>query len=352
MTSFERVMITIGHGIPDRVPVDLHNFLTAIRAAGMPFGAALQSGELLAESQILAWREFGHDMLLVENGTVAEAQACGCEVLYPDEQPADVVSHPLADDLGRIDELNVPDPFTTPPMSEVIKAVRILVRELGDRVYVMGRGDQGPVALFGALRGYEQFILDLALNEEPELIARVLDYCLRVHIRYTSALREAGAHGTSMGEAGVDWIGPQLYRAFAQPRDAEVVAAVGRPDFPFAVHICGDATPILPDMVATGAQILELDYKTDLRRAKEVLRGKTTFLGPVNPGLIFSSPTPGPVEEAARAAIEVLAPGGEFILGPGCALGFDTPADNIHALVESAWRYGVYRPDGSLEPAE
>jgi ribose transport system permease protein len=33
MTSFERVMTVVNHGIPDRVPVDLHNFLTTIAYA-------------------------------------------------------------------------------------------------------------------------------------------------------------------------------------------------------------------------------------------------------------------------------------------------------------------------------
>jgi uroporphyrinogen-III decarboxylase len=32
---------------------------------------------------------------------------------------------------------------------------------------------------------------------------------------------------------------------------------------------------------------------------------------------------------------------GGFILGPGCALGPETPADNIHALVEAARKYGA-----------
>ena len=54
------------------------------------------------------------------------------------------------------------------------------------------------------------------------------------------------------------------------------------------------------------------------------------------------------MDAAAREAIEILGPGGELILGPGCALGSDTPADNIHALVEAAKKYGVYNPDGSL----
>jgi uroporphyrinogen-III decarboxylase len=47
--------------------------------------------------------------------------------------------------------------------------------------------------------------------------------------------------------------------------------------------------------------------------------------------------------------VEILGPGGELILGPGCALGSDTPNDNIHALVEAAKKYGCYNRDGSLQ---
>lgn len=348
MTSLERTMATIHHRIPDRVPVDLHNFLVTIDYAGYPMAQALRDGEMLAEAQLKFWRDFRHDVLLVENGVIAEAGACGCAIDWPTEGPPRVVGHVLADGLEKIDELTVPDPWRTPPMQENLEAVRILRKELGDQVFIMGRADQAPASLAGALRGYEQFILDMALNEQPELIHKVLDFCAQVQIRYMLAMKEAGAHGTSMGEMGVDIIGPRLHRRFAHPYDRQVVEAVGTPDFPVALHICGDATLILPEMIATGAQILELDYKTDKTKAKETLRGKTTFLGPVNPELLWAG-TPGEVEAAAREAIAVLSPGGEFILGPGCALGHTTPTDNIHALIETAWKYGVYNPDGSLQ---
>ena len=42
MTSLERVMATINHQIPDRVPVDLHNFLTTLAYAGYSMDEALQ----------------------------------------------------------------------------------------------------------------------------------------------------------------------------------------------------------------------------------------------------------------------------------------------------------------------
>ena len=47
-------------------------------------------------------------------------------------------------------------------------------------------------------------------------------------------------------------------------------------------------------------------------------------------------------EAAARAAIEVLGEGGGLILGPGCALPPRTPPENIHTLIETAKKYGVY----------
>jgi uroporphyrinogen-III decarboxylase len=101
-------------------------------------------------------------------------------------------------------------------------------------------------------------------------------------------------------------------------------------------------------MLDTGAPILELDYKTDLKMAKAKAQGRAVILGPVNPELIWEAIDPGVVLSAAREAIEILAPGGGFILGPGCALGYDTPPDNLHAIVEAARRFGNYRNDGSL----
>ena len=52
-----------------------------------------RDGELLAEAMLTAWREFGHDMILLENGTACNAEACGAQVHYrddtaPDGQPA------------------------------------------------------------------------------------------------------------------------------------------------------------------------------------------------------------------------------------------------------------------------
>ncbi|HET9107323.1 MAG TPA: uroporphyrinogen decarboxylase family protein, partial [Steroidobacteraceae bacterium] len=65
--------------------MDLHDFQLAARASGMPMSQVFRDGELLAEAMLTSWREFGHDMILLENGTGCNAEACGVEVHYRDD---------------------------------------------------------------------------------------------------------------------------------------------------------------------------------------------------------------------------------------------------------------------------
>jgi uroporphyrinogen-III decarboxylase len=108
-------------------------------------------------------------------------------------------------------------------------------------------------------------------------------------------------------------------------------------------HICGNATPIIDDMVRTGAAILELDQKADMRQCKAAARGKTTILGPIDPSEVMAQGTPELVMEKCREALEILAPGGGLILGPGCALPATTPEENVDAMLEAVEKWGKYQ---------
>jgi hypothetical protein len=46
--------------------------------------------------------------------------------------------------------------------------------------------------------------------------------------------------------------------------------------------------------------------------------------------------------------MRAMAPGGGFILGPGCLLPADTPETSLHIVMECAHTAGVYNSDGSL----
>ncbi len=204
MNSIERVRAAIDLRQPDRVPVDLHNFQPAAAAMGVSMAQVFQDGELLAEAMLKAWRKFGHDMILLENGTACNAQACGVQVIYRDDA-APAAHIPVITRLEDLDKLQVPDPYSAFPMCEIIKATRILSREIGDRVWICGRADQGPMDLASQLFGMEPLMLEIATGEKADLVHRLLDYARgsrRAMLRADRKRRTFDLHRRAGGWAG------------------------------------------------------------------------------------------------------------------------------------------------------
>ncbi|HYA44391.1 MAG TPA: uroporphyrinogen decarboxylase family protein [Acidimicrobiales bacterium] len=342
MNSVGRVAAAIAGRQPDRVPVDLHNFQPAAKASGLPMSEVFRDGDLLAEAMLVAWREFGHDMILLENGTACNAEACGVEVHYRDDT-APVTGAPFLKSLAEAANLEVPDPYTTFPMSEVLKATRILAREVGDKAWICARADQGPMDLAAQLRGISEFMMDLASGEADELVHALLDYARRVATRYAYALIECGGRSTSIGEpmAGPAMISPRHYRRYPWAHERRMVEELKEHDIILHLHICGDTGRITDDFVGTGAQVLEVDHKTDITRLKEMARGITCLLGNIDTNLLALGAVDD-IDAACHDLLDICKPGGGFILGPGCAMAPSTPPENIHALVESAKKWGRY----------
>jgi uroporphyrinogen decarboxylase len=347
MTSLERTLAVLNHQIPDRVPVALHNFLMACRMAGGDFGATLRSGEILAEAELAAWREFGHDVIMHENGVCAEAEALGCGIHYPADGPAHVAD-PVLKSPEDIDKLVIPDPETAFPLNEILKATRIIVKETRGKVFVLGRADQGPMALAAALWGPENMLLAAADRSMRAELLRLLEKCSRMNIVFGEAQRRAGAHGSAIGAYGHSLISPRLYDELEFPGDkafCDALRAAGCRSF---VHSCGNETTLLEHLVRTGADCLELDPATDPAACKKATEGRTSVLGMLDPHGVLAG---GSLEEVRRHTLEimrVMAPGGGFLMGPGCALPSDTRPEVIHVIMECAKTAGQYSAEGSL----
>ena len=343
MNSIERTYRTLAHQWVDRVPVDLHNFMMTPKFIGVDdFEDFFQDGEAMAEGQIKAWQHFGHDVVLIENGTAALAEACGVQVAHI-KNSAPVASQPAIKSLSEIDHLKVPDPNKHPILIELLKATKIVVDEIGDQAFIMGRADQGPFSLACEIRGLENFMMDLAIGKELDKVHQLLDFCRQVTEKFAIAQIEQGAHATSIGDSpsGPDLVSPSYYREFAYPYIERLISDLKKKDIILSYHICGNSTPIIHDMVKTGAAIIEVDQKADQKVCKAAAADKATLLGPIDPSEVMALGTPELVMEKCKEALENLSPGGGFILGPGCALPSDTPYENIYAMIETANKFPI-----------
>ncbi|MBC7958350.1 MAG: uroporphyrinogen decarboxylase family protein [Vallitaleaceae bacterium] len=343
MTSLERVMTTLEHELPDRIAVVPQAFMVACKTAGYKIGEINRSGKLMAETHIISQKKFGYDGCTIDIDDATLAEAMGASVIYRSDEVAMVDEHnPLLSSIKEVGKLTLPNPLKSGRLPEWLEATRILKKEMGDKVFILGRADQGPFDLACLLRGTENFMIDI-LTEDPKDIYNLLDFCRQAVTLFAKAQKDAGAHATSIGDsyAGPNLISPEAYRQFALEHEITLTKEVQAYGIPFSLHICGDTNSIIADMLTTGAKILEVDWKVDMGLAKKIVGNKAVLMGNVDPSYPLVFGTPEEVDAKAKEIIEQTG-GRGIILSSGCAMGANTPEENFVALIEAAKKYGTY----------
>jgi MtaA/CmuA family methyltransferase len=342
VTGLQRCQAVLAGEVADRVPVVPQTFMFAAETAGIKVGEMANSAARMVEAQVVSQAKYGYDGCVIDFDDATLAEACGAKVIFRENEPAIVDESELAvKDLRDVDKLKLPDPWKDGRLPVWLEATRLLKDRIGDHVFIMGRADQGPFSLACLLRGPQQFMMDLMDEENSELIKRLIDYCRQACARFALAQKEAGAHATSIGDAfaGPNLISPEMYREFALDPEIRLTEEVQAAGLPLSIHICGNANGIIADMGRTNAKILEVDWQLDIGLARRAVSPSTVLMGNVNPSdpLVFG--TPADVEAAARHVIEATGGRGLF-LSSGCAMGRNTPPENMKALVAAAEKYG------------
>ena len=135
--------------------------------------------------------------------------------------------------------------------------------------------------------------------------------------------------------AGPDLISPTMYQEFALPYEKQLITRSQAAGLPYALHICGNTDLILEPMTSSGADAVELDYKTDAALACRTLQGHTTFIGNLDPVGLLTSGTPVQVQAATEKLLEIFAGNHRFILNAGCAIPPEAPPGNIEAMINA-----------------
>ena len=113
---------------------------------------------------------------------------------------------------------------------------------------------------------------------------------------------EAGADIIGLGDAAASQISPAMYSRFALPYEQKVFSQVHNAGGIGRLHICGDTKKILPDMVASGAKIIDLDWMVDMSAAVNQFGDQVSFCGNIVPVAVLLQGTP---EEVYRATLTV-----------------------------------------------
>jgi MtaA/CmuA family methyltransferase len=336
----QRILAALAGERPDRVPVMLHNFMMAARENGVSMERFRRSGRAVAESFIRAVETYGYDGVVVDLDTAMLAGAAGCPVDFPEDQPARCRG-PL---LGSLEEVRGLGPVDVGGYFEIqaaLEAVSILKGYFKDEVAVRGNCDQDPFSLAALLRSPEAWLVDLVEGEEA-LVVALLEYAEGITGEFLRLMAGAGADILSNGDsaAGPELISPKMYDRFARPFEERIAAKAHKLGLPYILHICGRTDPILPSMAATGANGLEVDQRTDACLARDVFKGRVTFVGNIDPSGVLALGDPALVVGRTMELLQTFEATPRFILNAGCAIPAETPSDNLTAMIAAARSFG------------
>jgi uroporphyrinogen decarboxylase len=217
---------------------------------------------------------------------------------------------------------------------------------VGDDVPVMG-WVEGAFAPASDLRGDQNILLDI--HDRPEWLKALLDRLMEVGVAFARAQVAAGAHVVGLGDSMGSLVSPRQYREFVLPCEQRVFAAVKEAGAIPRLHICGNTNHLLPDMASSGAQIVDLDWMVDLRRAAEVFGP----LGPApcgnfDPVAVMLQGTPEEVAEAVRGCAAAAGP--RHFSAAGCEVPDGTPEENLLAHARTLRSSAPERPPCARVP--
>lgn len=336
MNSRERVMAVLAGETPDMVPiVPVVDGYFAPRVIGRRNDECFLDGSCMAEALAAALEKYGYDGTLAEMGLGSNPNVLGCPVEV-EGNDVPLVMETIINGREDLEKIRAPDPWSDGKM----EPVKQLVKMAGEDHFILG-SVRSPFEYAATVRGLIDFMTDF--YRDPDLVRDLIAACVPVTLAVGKALVETGVDALVMKDsfASSSMISPGHYREFAWPAESDAIAGL-KVLAPVVLHVCRNSMPILSDMAATGAAVLEIDSPVDLAAANEAVGGEVVLKGNIDAASVIEKGTVADVEEAVRRAMEAAKAGGRFILSTGDSIPVSAPGENVAALVEYGRKYGRY----------
>ena len=349
MTSRQRAETCMRGRTPDRVAVvPLIDTSYAAACLGVPVSECFLKPEVHARALVAALeRHPGMDGLSINIGLTESVlldlsrtsdgylatTIDGCVWSIP----WDDVGTPASRSVNRFDDDRLRTLDVLKP--HVLETLRFMPAEIIER-YDISVGLTGPFSQVLFTIGLDRALP--ALIEEPEAVQEAVAARVPFALRWAEEAAALGAPSVWIGEgfASSSLISPAQYAGFVLPSEQRVTARLRELGVPSVLHICGKAMPSLASVAESGADCFEADWQVDLAAARAHLAGRVSLKGNLHTTRLVQARADEIYSEAKAALTAARAGEGGFILSSGCAVGRDTPAANIEAMLRAAEDFG------------
>lgn len=352
MNSRERMFNVLCGKDTDVIPVGLHAWgLYKFQLAGVISGYAEEEkvwaigGKELADIESHYYETFKPDFFHLSEGPC----------IYPKHKMIDPKYKELMVELRLLESKNIIDTFVDicyPGPEEYIKSgrfehVKILSEKYGREVFIALHNATPVNDVFdqeGFLGGFQEAMI--AAVEKTEMLAYLIYKSHEKHLDYQRALAKCGAHAHISTEAylGAELVSPLLYEKLLFEAQKNYYRGVKKIGLIPIMCFWGNINPLVKyfkQLDIDGILIEESrkGYVLDVAEIKREIGDSITVFGNIPGETLMLYGTPEEVERETRKMIDSLDHKKRFVMCTGTPLAFDTPKDNILALLGEARNY-------------
>jgi uroporphyrinogen decarboxylase len=378
MTPRERVLAAINHLEPDRVPLDIGGGnSTSIMVEGYDslkqyLGISAETREVNKIFRVAGLDErvmqgLGSDCRPLrigppsqwepppppELGTFVDLwgitwrQAYYGDGCYTWEMARNPLEEATIEDLESYPWPDPLDPGFTAGLAERARSLH----EQTDYAIMADGGFKSFWELGYMLRGFEQLLMDLALN--PEFVSALMSKLLEINTAGTGRFLDAAGPYIHVFRTADDLatqkgllISPQTFRTLLKPVYKEYFSFVkSRTDAKIFYHSCGNVVDLLDDLIEIGVDIInpvQVSAMGDTAALKARFGDRVTFWGAIDTQHVLPHGTVEEVKSEVQQRIRDLAPGGGFVVASVHNIMPDVPPENIIAMAEATREFGAY----------
>jgi|LFRM01.1.fsa_nt_gb MtaA/CmuA family methyltransferase len=331
MSPKERFMSALYGGRVDRPAVGSATSVISVEVmdeVGVHFPAAHLDPYKMAELAMAAHTVLGHDNVAPLFSAIHDASGLDVSVDWGDRtMMPEVKEHPWTE----VSDIKMPPDYLDREGVRVpIDAIRILKKELGNRVAIVGKV-YGPWSLAYHMFGVQDFLIWTLL--EPDKVRAILRGLMEIVVTFANAQVEAGADALCYGDhATGDLVSRQMYVDFLRDLHKEIRQRINAP---LILHICGNTLDRMPDIAKTTMTCFHFDSSVDPAAAKAAVNGKISLMGNIDNAVTLLTGTPADVRTEVFRALDA----GIEIIGPACAVPLTAPMANLLEIRRSVDAY-------------
>lgn len=328
--SKELIFQTLRHEKTNEIPWVPFAGVHVGKIKGYSAEEVLRDEDKLVECLIEANKLYTPDGLPVIFDLQVEAEILGCQLMWAENNPPSVKSHPLAGEKTIPCSCKIPTPEAG-RLPMILSAMRRVKEAIGEETALYGL-ICGPFTLASHLRGTDIF---MDMVSDPGYVKDLVNYCTQVAIAMSQMYIDAGMDVIAVVDPLVSQVSPKHIEKMLSEGFKAVFDYVRSREKFSSFFVCGNATKQIEVMCKMGPDGVSVDENVNLATAKEITDKYNITIGGNIP--LTTTMLHGNQEDNMKGVIDLIdsVDHHNLIISPGCDMPYDTPIENTIAAAQA-----------------